>query len=134
MTPEQMRVAIAEDQGYEWQHRESIKAWAWFKAQIRISAWFHEDDKTQAEAVGTLPNYPSDLNACHKMWLSLKTKEERYRFSDELFKVVKYSGGHASSLLNDVVSCVENATAPQRCKAYCRMKGWWDDTLTNKKD
>lgn len=56
-----------------------------------------------------IPNYPSDLNACHEVEVKL-TNEQHKVFSDWLPILRKAS-----------------ATAAQRCEALCRALGLWEE-------
>lgn len=72
-----------------------------------------------------LPNYCQDLNAMHEAWRSLETRRKRIEFSVYLRVKVVADGGHQTSFNEDIVACVENATARQRAEAFLRTAGKW---------
>jgi len=104
MTPEQINIKIAEACG--WRHApEDVEEYPW--------------QDREGEAYKRPPDYYGDLNACHEMEKSLTANQcEVY---DKLLLQQKGDMGWVSS------SYAWNATAPQRCEAFLRALGLWED-------
>lgn len=71
-----------------------------------------------------LPNYPSDLNACHEMEKVLRNDQFHYTaYWRSLFKVVagKKWTGDIGYFYFDLI----HATAAQRCEAFLRTLNLW---------
>ncbi len=120
MTNQEINIAIAEEMGWTDVHF-SLASFIESVLGERCIIGIPPGCKVHKQA----PSYTSDLNACAEMWLSLKTRHERFRFHEELRRAVINSGGHASSTDGDIDCCCENATALQRCEAFLRVKGKW---------
>jgi hypothetical protein len=119
MTPDQMRVAIAEDQGWkQLTVEETVMHYPGGMQPAKFKRWFL-NEKQSPMLIGGLeepPDYPSDLNACHEFEEKIPHKQSN-DYLAALSRVVD-----ATSIYMKDVIC---ATALQRCEAYCRMKGWW---------
>lgn len=107
MTDDEIRIVIAEDQGWK------IK---------QVSVWEKDDDVLivppgtppdleWSRGTGGLPNWPKDLNACHELE---KTIQRFMEYEAQLVSVCKSR-------------TIWNATARQRCEAYLRQVGKWKD-------
>lgn len=119
MTPERIRIKVAEAMGWTGPFVE--REW--------LREYGPEGEDVWGKCVGTnpqwerdqVPNYPFDLNACAEMEMALNwdeqlsTEADRYRY--ELTKVC----GNDRDLIHV-------ATALQRCEAYLRVKGLWEET------
>lgn len=71
-----------------------------------------------------VPNYLNDLNACAKFEKSL-ANDEIWPYERELANIVSLSGG--LSLLNYINDQIWHASALQRCEAFLRLKGKWEE-------
>ena len=67
-----------------------------------------------------LPDYPADLNACHEMEEVL-THEQHIDYMEWL-GLCDDDHGHK-------VWAYVHATAPQRCKAFRRVMGLWEEEM-----
>lgn len=75
--------------------------------------------------LGRIPDYLSCLNACHEMERVL-TDEQHRLFRKLLFTGV-YNRGEGQT--NDSADRgMVSATAPQRCEAFLRVMGLWQDS------
>ena len=106
MTPEQINQSIA-------------KACGWRKSMV-TGKWIHatnESDKHFNSAwVSAPPDYYNDLNACQEAFLTLKYPQTGI-YLNHLHAICKYTDGFA-----------ECASAPQRCEAFLRALGLWEET------
>lgn len=108
MTPTEMGVAIAEK--CNWQKRFSIDE------NDKTIHWCLYDVKGNCIASG-LPNYLECLNACHEMEkVLIKLGNYNTLYATELVKIQQRDW-----LQNKANRYIWNATAPQRCEAFCRM-------------
>lgn len=73
------------------------------------------------------PNYAADLNACHEFaaWLNL---EQQIKFAEELQCIILESPYRAwwDATVMEVFQ-IADATARQRCEAFLRVHGQWED-------
>ena len=113
MTPEQQRIKIAEACGL-----------------TLTDAWGHT---TNGKTWEPLPNYLSDLNACHEMEKTLDNKAnimdeedgfctERDRYMDTLQSITDARPTHQ----DDCEWAFLTATPAQRCQAFLRTLGLWE--------
>ncbi len=103
MTNEQMRVKIAESLGYDigWGEMLTIEP--------------DSDGDPSIVDHRPIPNYPEDLNACHAM-------EETLRGS-----VLRSYGRCLATVKGDHAADYDwHTTARQRCEAFLRVKGLYD--------
>lgn len=113
MTDEEIRIAIAEDQGWQFIDSTVISP---------IGVRFHRCEAMEL-ACG-IPDYLNDLNACAEFEKTLKgnahssavTDDER-KYRDELAKVMGCAWYQSARLIF--------ATARQRCEAFLRVKELW---------
>ncbi len=108
MTPDQMRVAIAGDQGWKW---HGDKSWE------KLGDMFYWKHENPVRVYSPLPNYPSDLNACHEF----EVKMDDDQFNRYLAELMPGRPIPRFASMDDYRKAFK-ATAPQRCEAYCRMK------------
>ncbi len=101
MTPENMRIAIAESLGLTC---DKDGNWSLPTGHYCPN--------------GTPPNYPEDLNACASFEATLGYDERR-----EYQKWLELNWMEGSTLTWTVI----HATAPQRCEAYLRTKALWTE-------
>ncbi len=80
----------------------------------------------------TIPNYHSDLNACAEFERTL-SPAERCVYAETLCAITEgeivdwgYYEGEASIEWFQIAELI-TATAPQRCEAFLRLKGKWND-------
>jgi hypothetical protein len=120
MTPEQIRIAIAESLGWQFHGNDA-----------RHPDWTGGVYEPLSEVV---PNWPEDLNAVHELEQYLGSGEcERYAHA--LITVISEQA--VKSFGPEARLAVEGnfgkywmmafATAPQRCEAYLRVKGLWKE-------
>lgn len=127
MTPEQIRVAVAEELG--WRMVEGTLA---FPPKTLIDEWLASLPKEQADQVMAvdyceIPNYDSDLNACHEMEKSL-TNEQIQRYSEQLSKIVVPLKALFPPFVNPPATrYIWHATPIQRCEAFLRVRNKWRD-------
>lgn len=109
MTPEQMRVAIAEACG--WACIENGNSMA-------LGGMFLKGYPPKLPIIGAkdlLPDYLADLNACHEMEALVKKDVRLYlRYGQELIK-----------LSGDGMFDAMFSTAPQRCEAFLKCLNLW---------
>jgi hypothetical protein len=111
------------------------KVCGWRKGDFRAS-WCHPDNWSAAKngAYGVwvsqdkLPNYPSDLNACHEMEKMLNY-EQAELFEDSLCDIAKSANDVLENPLQSK-SFIFHATAAQRAEAFLRTLGLWTTTPT----
>lgn len=74
-----------------------------------------------------LPNYYGNLNACAEFAKTLNANEQVY-YWDALYQVANNGNVYWSDDSSEH-NCyaTANATAPQRCEAFLRVKGLWKD-------
>lgn len=123
MTPEQMRVVLAEELGWE---EISVADWRGYRR--------FEDGSLGDEEREEIPNYPTDLNACHE---AFSKDINGAGFAAELYAIVAYdydrTKGKEKCLWFELLPPaqkyfhVANATAPQRCEAWIKIRcpGKW---------
>ena len=63
-----------------------------------------------------IPDYLNDLNAMHEAEKVLTGYQQTVTYSDNLMKIVGYHTFDSA-----------HATAPQRCEAFLRVMGLWED-------
>lgn len=114
MKPELINQRIAEKCG-----------WKYHKYQADVGEGRFEELEVYVDKNGchytSIPNYFSDLNACHEMEKTL-TDGEWERFDLTLDEIV-YRERDPSK--NRYRRC--SATAPQRCEAFLRTVGGWEE-------
>lgn len=126
MTPERMRVKIAEHLG--WRVVPGITQGGWLvqhNAQTVASFWFGSKEATLETAAGYLPDYPNDLNACHEMEKSL-TRLQQSDYAELLADNFSEEFCDLAGTAEHIFACA-HLTAPQRSEAFCRTVGIWED-------
>lgn len=123
MNPEKQRIKIALHCGWKQEndvlfYNESLKRYAQCPDVITCNS---------------LPDYLNELNACRDAWLTLSL-EQKVKCLFETAKIVERdyvarNGRDEWNLLSneDVRALCENATAPQRCEAFLRTIGQWEE-------
>jgi hypothetical protein len=103
MTPEQQRIAIAQDFG-------------WTDTQI-IDGKYGQTD---------VPDYLNDLNAMHEAEQRLWRKDwtRRHDFVDKLARIISPTHGYRQQSGVDLL----DATAAQRAEAFLRTINKWEET------
>ncbi len=118
MNPRDMRIAIAEANGYEWTMEAHLES--------GYHSWQNFADQCGNEVLDDeLPDYCNDLNAMHEVWCSLTEKQHQY-FRRELQFVIAEAGDNNIPHKGPCHS-VCNATALQRAEAYLRTIGKWNE-------
>ena len=104
MTPEQINIAIAEACG-----------WTVIGHSDGLLMGCRPGNSTIRNPI---PNYHDDLNACHEMEnvLELQDSDLFGRYVMEVARVVDLQGGYYIT-----------ATAPQRCEAFLKVIGKWEN-------
>lgn len=116
MNKEKQRVKIAEACGFK---RGPWAKFCWEKEGYTVTG------------ISNLPDYLNDLNSCHDMEKVLKSlrPESKSSWLAELGAIVGY--GHPVKLGSDefeeMVNAMIHATAPQRCEAFLRVLGLWEE-------
>lgn len=111
MNPQKQRIAIATACG--WQN----------VAPVVVQNVKHQgDDRTVgiSSDSGWIPDYLGDLNACHEMEAWLKN-DDRHAFSC-----------YASDLFEEHGSDAVHLTAAQRCEAFLRVMGLWEEVAQDR--
>ena len=112
MTDEQINIAIAES--LEWD--------VVFDTLCKITP--DHNGEPVIEPIAPLPNYTSDLNACHDCVRAL-TDAQRTTYREHLSKIWTRDYNSRCGLFPPHDDSV-NATARQRCEAYLRTIGKWE--------
>lgn len=71
-----------------------------------------------------LPNYTSDLNACHEMEEVLHSNYKMQQVYMSNLKDVCYRTKHSGQTIEFAMT---NADGPQRCEAYLKTLGLWEE-------
>jgi len=109
MTPEQQRVAIPKALGWHTIQRNPL-----YPDDSSKIAGFHSGDFT---ALYGIPDYLNDLNACHEM--------EKVLDEDQQEVFLMYLGAYDHD--SDAGWNAFHATAAQRCEAFLRTLGLWQE-------
>lgn len=115
MTPERIRIKVAEAIG--WKRKPEFDYTSHQDPMFREHGERREmwgDDSGRLIPTSMLPNYPFDLNACAEFETSM-TPDEFNDYREILYEIC----GAYSAII---------ATALQRCEAYLRVKGLWEET------
>lgn len=112
MTPEKQRIAIATACGWTRGHTGETQ-WVNDPHGIRVG-WASMRDIADV----ALPDYLTDLNACHEMEQVL-THEQHIDYMEWL--------GLCSDDYGHKVWTYVHATAAERCKAFLHTLGLWED-------
>lgn len=108
MTPEQMRIAIAEKCGWK----------KVYKGPEPDNRWIMPDGLHYATA-DEIPDYCNDLNACQEMEKFIPDQHRRMLYTQELYSVLGFQEGCEPG--SDTDWSIATATASQRCEAFCRV-------------
>lgn len=111
MSPEQMRVKLAEWYGYTSDFRYDAHYWYAPGTKYYIG-----------RGSSVLPNYCGNLYAVHELEKKL-TKPQRVQYTQHLIDVV---GAEWTDDLGEVF-LVAHATSMERCEALLRMAGLWEE-------
>jgi hypothetical protein len=116
MTPDEMRVRIAELLGFTNVHR--LNKWK--------EGTPHSDGTLVGDRDGLtkrpLQNYDTSLDACAEFEATL-TDDEHFEFRSALYDLAMKED--ASHTIQDCARQTVSATALQRCEAFLRVKGEW---------
>ena len=108
MTPRDIRIAIAEANGYEWTMEAHLES--------GYHSWQNFADQCGNEVLDDeLPDYCNDLNAIHEVELGLTTQ----KFETFWVKL--------ASMYPEEARYAVSATALQRAEAYLRTIGKWNE-------
>ena len=128
MTTRDMRIAIAEANGYEWTMEAHLES--------GYHSWQNFADQCGNEVLDDeLPDYCNDLNAMHEVIKTLDTKQQ-IQYADILCRhtgkeLLDYTGcyypGENPIIDMEIIFLVHNSTALQRAEAYLRTIGKWND-------
>lgn len=128
MTPRDIRIAIAEANGYEWTMEAHLES--------GYHSWQNFADSCGNEVLDDeLPDYCNDLNAMHEVIKTLDTKQQ-IQYADVLCRqtgkeLLDYTGcyypGENPIIDMEIIFLVHNSTALQRAEAYLRTIGKWKD-------
>ena len=118
MKPEDQRIEIAEACG--WVPRKMKNSQTRYWTPPLDVQWSHQ--------IHQLPDYLSDLNACHEMEKVL-TEEQQNLYQTGLSNMIGCDGFDAYRHWSDVGSVFTcHATAAQRAEAFLRTLGLWTDS------
>ena len=118
MTPEAMRVVIAEECGIRLGQYYCSVCRECVPIETVTSGGYHE--KCGGVASRDIPNYPEDLNACAEMRKCVPPGRW-YEFKRVLRMVTLRDGLEGSDLEDRLI----NSTAPQHCESFLRAIGKW---------
>lgn len=128
MTPTEIRIAVAEECGRNGWWCPQCK-----KLVDEHSLGYQCRHANCTESAQQAPNYPFDLNAVHEVekLLSQHPDKEHSKYLIELEKVLvrdnKVKGLKLFVSRADFLFVVVRATALQRCEAFLRVKGRWEE-------
>lgn len=114
MTPEEMRIAIAKDQGW--------------KSDIHVpfgDVHWHKGVELAYES--ELPDYCKDLNAIHAAEQTIENKVEWLKILWRVCNGRDIQIPDDSDCLTNYLINIASATIAQRAEAYLRTKGLWKD-------
>ena len=113
MTPERMRIKIAEALG--WKRVE-------YHPALGNQGW------TSPDRPGTrlAPDFCNDLNSCHDMEKIL-TKSDHANYVEHLITITNINTETTGVRYWTNYFLVSHATALQRCEAFLRTKGLWEE-------
>lgn len=119
MTPRDIRIAIAEANGYEWTMEAHLES--------GYHSWQNFADSCGNEVLDDeLSDYCNDLNAMHEAWCQL-TRNQHFLFRSYLQTIV-LNAQESGVLPIGPAHSVCNATALQRAEAYLRTIGKWNES------
>lgn len=75
-----------------------------------------------------LPDYLSDLNACAEMVRGISIHHQD-QFSFELWAIIRRDRKASETEVGSADFLAVNATSPQRCEAFLRTLGLWQEPL-----
>jgi len=118
MNKDQQRIEIAELCGWRFVLDEKTGSHAVYSPDSSIRmCWCRLETNISDLYKWDLPNYHGDLNACAAFEATLNTVDAAsYR------KLIVDYGNRESD-----AAALCHATAPQRCEAFLRLKGKWND-------
>lgn len=131
MTTEQIRIAIAETQGFKrWKAANTPIVHLRNPTPETAAYWVSCGDSITDQAINThlndkVPNYPEDLDAIHEVEKSL-TEDEGTQYFSELETICQRDMLESGSK-HWLCFLTLHATALQRCEAYLRVKGIWKE-------
>lgn len=105
---DELRIKVAELLGWnhvQWDGPDIPQSHAW---------WEPGNDGTKGMAMefNQIPNWPCDLNACHKMERTLMDDDKWDKYVDALLQVLANQGGYAAC------EWLAYTPARQRCEAF----------------
>lgn len=116
MTDEQINIKIAELCGWTPADEQEIRSRAGNAAWLlRRGPWWRNAAEKTVATVEELPNYAGDLNACHEFEKTLEPMQH-----------IAYDR-HLHKLVDETVTWKWHATARQRCEAFLRVHGQWEE-------
>lgn len=117
MTTEQINIKIAEACGWRFITKDS------FNQEL---CGIPPDEEAKDRNLMDLPNYHSDLNACHDMERTLTDAQAQLHF-DNLRQVTGSTLETLGVIYGNCHFLMYNATAPQRCEAFLRTLNLWEE-------
>lgn len=121
MNPNEIRIAVAEELGFEhWEAAPGVVYLRRPQKEIRdywIKCGDRVTDKPITQAISPeVPNYTSDLNACHEMEKAL---------SDEEWPQYIH---HFRTVDGSLYRQFAHKSADEKCEAFLRVRGKWKET------
>lgn len=124
MTPERIRIKVAEAMGWTGPFVE--REW--------LREYGPEGEDVWGKCVGTnpqwerdqVPNYPFDLNACAEFEKTLYPDRAEHYYNT--LRAVITNNEYHGVMEGYNGWFMLHATALQRCEAYLRVKGLWEET------
>lgn len=110
MTPEEINTAIAESLG-----------WTVFHGTL-CAVVQDKNGEPEPEPIAPLPDYHASLDACAEFEATLTTP-----FDMNCYAALVFDQLSEVDQTGELDFCMITATAPQRCKAYLKLKGLWKE-------
>lgn len=132
MTPEAQRIAIATELGefsFEPEH-DYVVIKRLGKTVMRYFPASSSELICECLEMADVPDYPRDLDACHEMEKLILDPDSELVWAnhEERGEIKREYQTHLERIATLGGTSAICATAPQRCEAFLRAVGKWDDT------
>jgi len=135
LSDEEIRIAVAESEGWAWVKAGNCDTWRWSHPKelplTQPVGWSHFNDseaKVLFLGIAGILNYPDDLNAIRAVILNEAEKSGFGYQADYQLKLQLVIEHRRRDLNREQIGWwMSNATAHECCEAYLRTKGLWKD-------
>lgn len=126
MKPEQQRIVIAEECGWEFKFEDDGSVTVISPSKQLRSSWFPQDHSGRHVAfrIANLPDYLNDLNSMHEAEKVL-SNSLWYKYRHEINAIVLHDDSNYWRDERNLVSYCIHATASQRAEAFLKTIGKW---------